>query len=111
MLWVEVDNGGRCSRRNVVTIAAPWIAWTDRPAHIVTTGAIGVPAGQHRIDLCTWVDTDKATIVVAELDVTWIANGPTGGNFASFAGDETSDTLSSYIDELEASIVAEAEAR
>jgi hypothetical protein len=109
LLWAEIDNGGRCSRDNFITIAVFWATGSLLDAN-VTTGALAVPAGQHRIDLCIWSTGGPARAVAAEVDVTWIAAGANGGDVTPFSGTTRSESLSDYFNELEASIVAEAEA-
>jgi hypothetical protein len=82
ILWVEINNGGRCSVSNVMTIADGW--FTD-PTGLVTSetsgsvGTLGAPAGTYRIDLCAWRTGATVDVDVAELAVTWIATGATGG--------------------------------
>jgi hypothetical protein len=96
LMWAEVNNGGRCNFSGLGTFPAVWNTSPLGIASAVTTGGGGVFAGSHRIDLCA-VGFGTTSDVDTELEVIWIAAGPTGSDFAdlSKAGDFDIDDLRS----------------
>ena len=95
-IWAEVNKGGRCNSPGTGTFIAVWDTWPLEIASAVTTGGGGASAGQYRIDLCA-VGFGPTSDVDAEIEVIWIAAGPTGSDFAdlSKAGDFDIDDLKS----------------
>lgn len=111
LLWAEVDNGGRCNGTNVVTIADGWDTEpTGVDTSVILGAARGVPAGNHRVDLCGWRIGGTADAQVAELGATWIATGATGGSVLSRPEAENDDALSNgfTIGDLKAEFIASA---
>ena len=109
ILWAELNNGGLCNDNNIVSIADLWDTDLTGSTTTDTWGAApGVPAARHRIDLCAWHLGGSVDAAVAELGVTWIATGATGGTTLSGSGVETHDAVSGAfsVDDLKARIIA-----
>jgi hypothetical protein len=106
MVWAEVNNGGRCNLASPVggTFPAFWDTLDLGFASSVVTGGVPVPAGAYRIDLCAW-GIGPTSEVGAEIEVTWIATGATGGD-VQYDGKATLDSGDGKfnIDELKSRI-------
>ena len=90
MVWAEVNNGGRCNFASPFggTFPAYWDTLALGFASGAVTGGGGVSAGSYRVDLCAW-GVGPTSNVDAEIEVTWIATGATGGDVIPYDGKGT----------------------